>query len=498
MKMADVTELRMNVAALSRVDPYAKNIIETATHVALYTFNADENEWEKTDVEGALFVYSRNGEPFHSILIMNRLNTNNLVEPVTQGLDLQLQEPFLLYRNTSCRIFGIWFYDKDECIRIASVLDKLIKESEMSKKATDKVAMKNKRIGGGDNVDICTMLSKAQENYNTNKIQTLSRHATSEESKPDMPQGVVDFFAKASSGATHFPTDKKVTKSSGLFESSGLFVGHPQQRTAGVELVNDTSDSQLKPLLQRLMSNPAHTVEHIEKQQRSVTPQSEAASSSKRNKGKTQSNKDSKNINVGSSKPRPVSSGGMTDFIKPIHGNVFVAQSNSDASTELVENGMSFLRIASPTTQQIAPFFGAGLQTGISNSATVDPGTPDQRSLSAPLCSGMETPQKPALMPPTMFTSSSAGKETSNKLEMVNTATPLVHNSIVSTLKPELSSVASGSCSTVLQEESLLFKPEPLTRNQLLQAMGYLLKHDPEFINKLHEAYVKSFTEMVM
>lgn len=70
--MTDLTEFKMNVAALKRVDPYIKDILETATHVALYTFNADNNEWEKTDIEGALFVYSRNGEPFNSILIMNR------------------------------------------------------------------------------------------------------------------------------------------------------------------------------------------------------------------------------------------------------------------------------------------------------------------------------------------------------------------------------------------------------------------------------------------
>jgi mRNA-decapping enzyme 1B len=38
---------------------------------------------------------------------------------------------------------------------------------------------------------------------------------------------------------------------------------------------------------------------------------------------------------------------------------------------------------------------------------------------------------------------------------------------------------------------------EPLTRNQLLQAFDYLLKSDPDFINKLHEAYVKSFGEIL-
>ena len=107
--MAD-TGLRMNFAALKRADPYAKEIIDSATHVALYTF--EENEWEKTNIEGALFVYSRNGEPYHSLVIMNRLNTNNLIEPVSKGIELQLKEPFLLYRNAKCRIYGIWFYDK--------------------------------------------------------------------------------------------------------------------------------------------------------------------------------------------------------------------------------------------------------------------------------------------------------------------------------------------------------------------------------------------------
>ncbi|GFG38128.1 hypothetical protein Cfor_10058 [Coptotermes formosanus] len=493
--MADVTELRMNVAALKRVDPYVKDILDTATHVALYTFNADENEWEKTDVEGALFVYSRSGEPYHSILIMNRLNTNNLVEPVIQGLDLQLQEPFLLYRNTSCRIFGVWFYDKDECIRIASVLDKLIKESEMSKKIPSKVAVKNKSSASGDtNVDIFRMLSRAQEDYNSNKNQANCRHVSTEESKPEMPQGVVDFFAKASSGASHFSSDK-------VSQPAGIFVGRHHTRTSGVELPSDTSDNQLKPLLQRLMSNPAHTVEHIEKQQRSVTPQADAASSG-RNKGKTQSSKGKENGGE-NFRTRPVSSGSMTDSIKAEHGSVLVGQSSSSTSVGLVENGMSFLRIASPTTTcpQLTKFFASGPQTITSVGMVMDVGALGQRPLSAPLCSGMETPQRPALMPPTMFTSS-AVKDAPNKLEASN-STVQVPSSNVASLKPKpelpVSTLASGASTAVLLDDGVTpVRPEPLTRNQLLQAFNYLLKNDPEFVNKLHEAYVKSFAEMVM
>lgn len=40
-------------------------------------------------------------------------------------------------------------------------------------------------------------------------------------------------------------------------------------------------------------------------------------------------------------------------------------------------------------------------------------------------------------------------------------------------------------------------RPEPLTQNQLLQALNYMLESDPEFIRKIHEAYVKSFNKMV-
>lgn len=37
---------------------------------------------------------------------------------------------------------------------------------------------------------------------------------------------------------------------------------------------------------------------------------------------------------------------------------------------------------------------------------------------------------------------------------------------------------------------------EPLTKNQLLQALNYLIQNDDEFMLKVHEAYIKSFKTM--
>lgn len=47
------------------------------------------------------------------------------------------------------------------------------------------------------------------------------------------------------------------------------------------------------------------------------------------------------------------------------------------------------------------------------------------------------------------------------------------------------------------QQQQQTPRPEPLTHNQLIQAINYLLENDPEFIRKIHEAYIKSFNKMV-
>lgn len=192
-----------------------------------------------------------------------RLNTKNQVEPVTPGLDLQLQEPFLLYKNAKGCIYGIWFYDADECVRISSMLNKIAKQSDSTNKVTPKIKKQTVQKKT-NNVDIFSMLSKAQEDFNTNNscgresgvksprsnaLGELSGALSAMAMGPDVTsKSVMDFFAKA-----------KVNSK-------------PQPQVGNV--VNEG-----KPLLARLMSHPAaHTVEHIEKQQRSVSPQTSVPS----------------------------------------------------------------------------------------------------------------------------------------------------------------------------------------------------------------------------
>lgn len=487
--MADTSELRMNVAALKRVDPYVKDILETARHVALYTFNSEVNEWERTNVEGALFVYSRNGEPYHGIVIMNRLNTNNLVEPVTYGLEMQVQEPFLLYRNERGCIYGIWFYGKDECTRIASVLDNLVKELRKKQDRTSNMVKPR-----GVNVDIITMLSKAQGDYNIQKNSPGKDHGTqtSNDTKPgvavqtsengidETPKSVMDFFAKAST--THFPVDCDISK--GLKQPvvrPGVYLGHGplpvamMSRTVSCSAVQDKdSDAPLRPLLQRLMSNPVHTVEHIEKQQRSVTPETKNPDSH------LQSTKDPQKLFSGMT-------GGNVSIPAPKANDVGLA------------NSVGFLRISSPVTP--ASLF--GFQHAETQSQTMSNSNGAERPLSAPLCGG-ESCSQPALMPPVMFTSSKGEcelKSSNVHRNNVHSTSPTRSTPVKSVAQGGLTQSLSNSIglphAPMMQSDLDTLVPElaPLTKNQLLRAFTYLIKNDPDFVTKLHEAYVKSFNE---
>nr|SVE75162.1 EOG090X07B6 [Daphnia dolichocephala] len=155
--MADGADTRVNLAALKRVDPYAVEIVETGTQVAIYKFNSQSNEWEKTDVEGTLFLYARSGDPRHGFVVMNRLSTENLVEPITRDLEIQLQAPFLLYKNAKLSITGVWFYEESECTRIAQKLEALVKEETQRRRPA--VAQEK------SNVDIMSLLTKAGQEY---------------------------------------------------------------------------------------------------------------------------------------------------------------------------------------------------------------------------------------------------------------------------------------------------------------------------------------------
>ncbi|NXN84176.1 DCP1B enzyme, partial [Bombycilla garrulus] len=136
---------------------------------------------EKTDVEGTLFVYTRSASPRHGFTIMNRLSMENRTEPITKDLDFQLQDPFLLYRNARLSIYGIWFYDKEECQRIAELMKNLTQQEQFKAQQGTGAGVSPMIVNSANNkeVDILRMLTKAKDEYTKCKTCSEPKQITS-------------------------------------------------------------------------------------------------------------------------------------------------------------------------------------------------------------------------------------------------------------------------------------------------------------------------------
>ncbi|XP_072506236.1 mRNA-decapping enzyme 1B isoform X2 [Notamacropus eugenii] len=192
----------ISLAALQRHDPYINRIVDVASQVALYTFGHRANEWEKTDVEGTLFVYTRSASPKHGFTIMNRLSMENRTEPITKDLDFQLQDPFLLYRNARLSIYGIWFYDKEECQRIAELMKSLTQYEQLKARHGARAGISPMILnsGEGKEVDILRMLTKAKDEYTKCKTCSEPKQITSSSAIYDNPNLIKPIPVKPSEG----------------------------------------------------------------------------------------------------------------------------------------------------------------------------------------------------------------------------------------------------------------------------------------------------------
>ncbi len=118
-------QLEYNLGVLKRRDAAITNLVDMAGHVVLYQFNEDSQAWDRRNVEGALFVVERSGDPTYQFIVLNRLSSENLVESITADFQTELTDQFLLYRNLNAEILGIWFYSAPERSAISNLLNSL-------------------------------------------------------------------------------------------------------------------------------------------------------------------------------------------------------------------------------------------------------------------------------------------------------------------------------------------------------------------------------------
>jgi len=119
----------INLASIQRADPCAVHIIAHATQTALYKFDANTHQWDKTDVEGSMFIYQRADKPMYSMLIANRNSPIDFIEPLTSEIRLKKQLPsYLFFCKPDGTINGLWFYYEADCERMFVTMERLVND----------------------------------------------------------------------------------------------------------------------------------------------------------------------------------------------------------------------------------------------------------------------------------------------------------------------------------------------------------------------------------
>jgi Dcp1-like decapping family len=100
------TREEINHSVLKRYVPSLSAILEIAASAYIYTLNNTTGEWERTGIEGTLFVCELTpspitGKPRHCIVVLNRKGLENLIVFSEELQNVEISDEFLLLKFRS-------------------------------------------------------------------------------------------------------------------------------------------------------------------------------------------------------------------------------------------------------------------------------------------------------------------------------------------------------------------------------------------------------------
>lgn len=126
------TNLELNLSVLQRYLPATESILLIAPYAALYTFEPSAEEWEKSNIQGTLFVVHLQTPPFgpgrYAIIILNRLGLKNFILELRPGANVDLENEIVVVRGgaeADDMICGLWIYEEGENKSTAGMRDEV-------------------------------------------------------------------------------------------------------------------------------------------------------------------------------------------------------------------------------------------------------------------------------------------------------------------------------------------------------------------------------------
>eukprot|EP00877_Chromochloris_zofingiensis_P001319 jgi/Chrzof1/11188/Cz05g27120.t1 len=116
----------ISMAVLKRIDPEVEEVLANAGHVCLYRMSCEDQQWQRKNIEGSLFLLKRRSQPRFQMIVLNKLSTDNYMETIHGGLELEVNSPYLMYTHGNNEIHGIWFYESADLEKFGNLLKKIL------------------------------------------------------------------------------------------------------------------------------------------------------------------------------------------------------------------------------------------------------------------------------------------------------------------------------------------------------------------------------------
>jgi Dcp1-like decapping family protein len=120
----------LNLSVLRRHNASIASILSLAPYAVVYIFSPTTKQWEKSGVEGSMFVYQLVqgplGEDRYGVLVLNRRGLNNFDIRLTDGENVELTEEYVILKiddndvedsdelggGRQSGIYGLWIYSE--------------------------------------------------------------------------------------------------------------------------------------------------------------------------------------------------------------------------------------------------------------------------------------------------------------------------------------------------------------------------------------------------
>lgn len=115
----DRTNEELNLSVLRRHNPHITSILSVAPYAVVYLFSATTESWEKSGIEGTLFVCQLLpgdiGEDRYGVMILNRRGLENFDTELSEGGDVEITEDYVILQVTDeegKKIYGLWIFSE--------------------------------------------------------------------------------------------------------------------------------------------------------------------------------------------------------------------------------------------------------------------------------------------------------------------------------------------------------------------------------------------------